>query len=95
MIDRILYNGNICTQDDKKRRATAVAITGGRIVAVGDDDSILDLETAHTIKENLGGHTVIPGLTDAHIHWQWTARSLYEVDVYEVPNKQVAVQRVA
>ncbi|PJF26352.1 MAG: amidohydrolase, partial [Phototrophicales bacterium] len=32
---------------------------------------------------------------DAHIHWQWTARSLYEVDVYEVPNKQVAVQRVA
>lgn len=95
MIDRILYNGNIYTQDDKKRRVSAVAITGGRIVAVGDDDNILDLETANTVKENLGGQTVIPGLTDAHIHWQWTARSLYEVDVYEVPNKHVAVQRVA
>lgn len=95
MIERILYNGNIITQDDKKRRVSAVAIAGGRIVATGDDDSILDLETANTIKENLGGHTVIPGLTDAHIHWQWTARSLHEVDVYEVPNKQVAIQRVA
>ncbi len=95
MIDRILYNGNIITQDDKKRRISAIAIANGRIVACGDDDDMLDLATYHTIKENLGGQTVIPGLVDAHIHWQWTARSLYEVDVYEVPNKQVAISRVA
>lgn len=95
MIERILYNGNIITQDEKEKRASAVAISNGRIIAVGMDDDILELATAGTKKENLEGQTIIPGLIDAHLHWQWTARSLTEVDVFEVPDKQVAVQRVA
>ncbi|RMG74936.1 MAG: amidohydrolase [Chloroflexi bacterium] len=95
MIERILYNGNIITQDDKQKRVSAIAISGGHILAIGMDDDILELATADTKKENLEGQTVIPGLIDAHLHWQWTARSLMEVDVFEVPDKQVALQRVA
>ncbi len=94
MIDRILYNGNIYTQGDDQPNVTALAISGGRVVAYGMDADILPLATENTIKENVGKHTIIPGLTDAHIHWQWTARSLYEVDVFEAPTRHVAVQRV-
>jgi predicted amidohydrolase YtcJ len=95
MIERILINGSIYTQSITMPRATALAISQGRIVAVGSDDDILALATSGTVKQNLEGKAVIPGLTDAHIHWQWTARALQEVDVFEVPNKHVAVQRVA
>lgn len=95
MIDHILYNGNIITLDDHQKKAEALAISGGRIVAVGDDSDILDMATATTIRENLGGKTLIPGLTDAHIHWKWTARTLQEVDLFEVPSRQLALDRVA
>ncbi|MFW5691515.1 MAG: amidohydrolase [Chloroflexota bacterium] len=95
MIDRILYNGNIYTQMADQPNVTALAISGERIVAYGLDEDVLPLEMASTVKENLEKRTVIPGLTDAHLHWQWTARSLHEVDVFEVPTRHVAVQRVA
>ncbi len=95
MVDRILYNGRIITLDTLQPRAEALGISGGRIVAVGEDEDILSLATDGTVRENLGGKTVIPGMTDAHIHWLWTARTLHEVDVFEVPTREMAVQRVA
>jgi len=95
MTDRILYNGNIITHDPKHPRVTALAISGGRVVAAGFDADILELATRHTVRENLRGETVVPGLTDAHIHFSWTARTLREVDVFEAPSKQVIIARVA
>lgn len=95
MIERILYNGNFITLDAQMPRVEAVAISNGRIIAYGYGDDILELATANTVRENLNGKTVIPGLTDAHIHWLWTSRTLQEVDVFEVPSRQMAVQRVA
>lgn len=95
MIETILYNGNIITLSERARYATALAISGGRVVAVGTDDDILHLSRASTVRHNLNGQTVIPGLTDAHLHWQWTARALHEVDVFEAPSKAAALERVA
>ncbi|MEQ8677555.1 MAG: amidohydrolase [Aggregatilineales bacterium] len=95
MIERILYNGHITTLNPPQKRVTALGITHGRIVVAGDDDEVLSYATAGTIKEDLQGHHVIPGLTDAHLHWEWTARALNEVDVFEVPSKEIALERVA
>lgn len=95
MIERILYNGNIITLDDQLPRVSALAISGGRIVAYGSDDDVKPLAMSGARLENLGGKTVLPGLTDAHIHWQGTARALHEVNVFEVPDKQTAAARVA
>ena len=95
LIDRVLYNGHIVTLDNARPPVSALALAGGRIVAFGSDDQILAIAAAGTIRENLDGKTVIPGLTDAHIHWEWTARALHQVNVFEVPNKAVAIERVA
>ena len=95
MIDLILYNGSIVTLDARQPRAAALAICGGRVVAAGDNDELLALAGPATVRENLGGRTVIPGMVDAHIHWQWTAAALNQVDVFEVPDKAIAVERVA
>lgn len=95
MIERILYNGTIVTLDPQRPRAAALAISGGRIVAVGTDTDILPLATRLTKTENLNGKTVIPGLVDAHMHWEMTSNALSDVDVFEVPAKQIAADRVA
>jgi hypothetical protein len=95
MIEHILFNGTIVTHDPDLPRVSAIALSGGRVVAYGNDSDMLALATYGTKRENLGGRLVIPGLTDAHLHWMWTARILREVDVFEIPEKQIAVQRVA
>jgi predicted amidohydrolase YtcJ len=95
LVERILYNANIITQDTKAPRVTALAIAGGRVVATGSDADILALADADSVLHNLGGRTVIPGLTDAHVHWQLTAESLQEVDLFEVPDKATALERIA
>lgn len=95
MIDLILHNGNIITLDAAQPRAAALAICGGRIVAYGDDGEVLELARPGTVRQNLGGRTVIPGMVDAHIHWHWTAVALGQVDVFEVPDRAIAVERVA
>jgi predicted amidohydrolase YtcJ len=94
MIDTILFNGKIITHDPKYPRVSAVAISGGRVVAIGGDAEMVDLAGANAKRENLNGRLVVPGLTDAHLHGMYTARVLRDVDVFEVP-KQVAIDRVA
>ncbi|MBI5960078.1 MAG: amidohydrolase [Chloroflexi bacterium] len=95
MIDQILYNARIYTLNPAQPQASALAIQRRRIVAVGDDDTIRALAGPGTVQTNAGGRTVIPGLIDAHIHWEGVARALYSVNVFEVPTKAEALRRVA
>ena len=64
----ILYNGNIWTVDEAQPRAQAVAITGGRFVAVGSNADVLPLAKTSTRKVDLGFKSVLPGFNDAHAH---------------------------
>src|SRR4029453_2273283 len=64
----VLHNGSFFTVDERQPRARAGAIVGGRFVAVGSDDEVLNLASAATKKIDLGGRTVLPGFIDAHSH---------------------------
>lgn len=66
--DLILYNGNFWTVDPRMPRAQAVAISGGRFLAVGSNDDVLHLASARTRKIDVGQKTVLPGFIDAHTH---------------------------
>ena len=66
--DLILTNGRIATLDKRKPAATAVAIKGGRFVAVGDDKDVLAHQGDKTQVVDLQKRTVIPGLNDSHLH---------------------------
>lgn len=77
----VLYNGNFLTMDQANPRAQAVAIAGGRFIAVGGNDDVLALAGAGTRKVNLEGRTVTPGFIDAHSHPASSGRRhLKEVD---------------
>src|ERR1700741_428346 len=64
----ILKNGKVTTLDTEKPNASAVAITGGRFSAVGDEKDIMKLAGPKTRVIDLGGRRVIPGLMDGHTH---------------------------
>ncbi|MEO1370160.1 MAG: amidohydrolase family protein, partial [Acidobacteriota bacterium] len=67
MADLILYNGKITTMDPDHPAAEAVAVTGGRISAVGAAAELMaNPGAARTI--DLHGQRVIPGLIDSHTH---------------------------
>ncbi len=64
----ILYNANILTVDAAQPRAQAVAIAGGRFLAVGSNDDIRGMAKAGARQIDIGGKTVVPGFIDAHTH---------------------------
>ena len=66
--DLIVYNGKIVTVDSDFSTGQAMAIKGGRILRVGNNDEILQLKTNRTEMLDLGGKMVLPGLIDSHVH---------------------------
>lgn len=94
-MDTILFNGSIITMNPAQPRVSAIAIQFGRIVAAGMDSEITALAGANTIRHNLNGRTVIPGITDAHIHFLGTTGLLHTVDLFDVPSLAEALNRVA
>jgi hypothetical protein len=68
--DLVLHNGLIHTLDSACPIASAVAVKGDRILAVGQDPEITPLAGSNTELIDLGGRPVLPGLFDSHAHLQ-------------------------
>jgi predicted amidohydrolase YtcJ len=66
--DLVLVHGHIITVDAADSIAQAVAVRGGKIIAVGSDQQILALAGKNTQKIDLHGRTATPGLIDSHAH---------------------------
>jgi hypothetical protein len=66
--DLLLRSGRITTLDRTRPNATAVAVSGGLIAAVGTDGEIVPLAGPNTKIVDLAGHRLIPGLNDSHTH---------------------------
>ncbi len=68
MADLILTDARVLTLDTQNTLAEAVAVKDGRIVAVGTNADVLNLQTPETKVVSLGGATLLPGFNDAHCH---------------------------
>ena len=66
--DLVLTGGAVYTMDAARTWAQAVAITGGRIAAVGTDAEMRPHVGPRTEVVNLRGRMVLPGFQDAHVH---------------------------
>jgi predicted amidohydrolase YtcJ len=69
--DLVLYNAQVLTMDRDRPPITvveALAVREGRIMAVGDNDRILRMAGPDTVKVDLDGKAVIPGIVDTHSH---------------------------
>ena len=73
----VLLNGGIHAAGDN---STALAVAGGRVLAMGDDRDIRRLVTPSATVLDCGGRRVIPGIVDAHCHVLATAATSLQVD---------------
>lgn len=90
----ILLNAKIHTLDSSVGTASALAIAGDRIIAVGGDNEIRALADSKSEAIDLKGRAVVPGLTDAHIHFEWYAFLLKNVNA-ETPTPSDCLAQVA
>ncbi len=79
--DTILYNGKICTMRNKSDIVEAIAIKGDKVISTGRDEDILSLSDSKTIKINVGGRLVLPGLIDTHTHLETIAEGMINVNL--------------
>jgi hypothetical protein len=66
--DVVFVNGSVITVDKKDQICEAVAVTGNRIIGVGNSPEIRILVGPETRILDLKGRSLLPGFVDAHCH---------------------------
>ncbi len=89
-----LVNGRIRTLEAVPGEVSALAIQRERISAAGTDDEIMELADTRTEVIDLRGQLVLPGLTDAHCHFEQFARTRTQIDAGQT-SKQRVLEMVA
>ncbi|WP_214322038.1 amidohydrolase family protein [Nonomuraea sediminis] len=95
MTIRVFRNAVIHTGDDTKPLASALAVDGGTLVAVGGEAEVRAAVGGQAELVDLDGVAVLPGLYDAHIHTASFARGLSEVDLRGARSLEEALARIA
>lgn len=74
-----LFLGTVLTMDPARPRATALAVTGGRVSAVGEDAAGSAGPGTRVVE--LGGRALVPGFHDAHVHLAAHGLELSQLDL--------------
>lgn len=91
----MLWGGDVRTMDPSRPTATALAIKGETIIAVGDDAAMRLLAGPRTKYIALEGKTVTPGLVDAHCHLYGLGLDLESINVRALPSAADTAKAVA
>jgi predicted amidohydrolase YtcJ len=93
--DTVLFNGKILTVDKDFSVQQALAIGSGKVLATGTSAAMKKLAGDKAQLIDLGGRTVIPGLTDGHIHGIRAALTFgTEINWIGVPTLKEALERI-
>ncbi len=68
MVPDLILLGRVLTMDAGNPRAGAVAVSGGKITAVGDSAAVMALAGPQTEIIDCQGATVLPGFVESHLH---------------------------
>jgi predicted amidohydrolase YtcJ len=93
--DLVLTGGAVITMDKARPTATAVAIRGDRILAVGGDREIMSWVGPRTRVIRLAGRGVSPGLIDSHAHLFELGSALEAVSLRGAASEEAAAQVAA
>lgn len=91
---KLLYNARIYTQDESRSRASAILIARDRVLGIGEKDELRAIAHGRLQQQDMQGKTILPGLTDAHIHIQQYALGLRKINC-ETDTKEECLRRVA
>src|SRR5712672_7432 len=92
--DTIVAHGKVYTGNNEQPWADAIAIHDGKIIAVGDEGTIIKLRSDATQVIEAGGHLVLPGFVDCHIHFISGSLGLDRVNLAGAKNYSDIQQRL-
>ncbi|HXL78179.1 MAG TPA: amidohydrolase [Candidatus Eisenbacteria bacterium] len=75
-------------------RATALAVEGERIVAVGGDADVRSLVGPTTRVLDAAHGTILPAFNDAHVHFLMASRSLDGLDLFGAQTQEEVADRI-
>ena len=85
--DLVFQNGTVYTVDASRSWASAVAVTGNRIVYVGDDDGSVVFVGPSTRVVDLDGRMLLPGFQDSHVHPLMGGVDMSRIQLHRVYDK--------
>lgn len=95
----ILWHGTILTgaglKEGNPRIVSAMAVSNGKILAVGTDAEIKQLAGPRTRVRDLAGAFVMPGLNDAHVHLGGAGQTKLNVDLTGSQSLDEMLKRIA
>src|ERR671933_1860271 len=94
MAELLIRNANIITLDPRRPRASALAVSGGRITAIGETTEIETTAGDGPVLD-VCGQTVVPGFIDSHVHFTWTGVRPFAVDLSGAQNVADVLDLVA
>jgi len=92
--DLIVINGRLITFDHTRPAASALAVKGGQIIAVGEGADIRDMAGADTRILDAAGNTVLPGFIDSHVHLFGGSVELDYLDLYGIAGIDALAEKV-
>src|SRR2546426_291313 len=92
--DLLIVNAAVHTMDETQPTATAIAVSGNRIVAVGATDELQPYAGPKTRIINAQGRNVFPGFNDAHVHFLMGGFSLSNVDLRDAQSTGEMARRL-
>jgi hypothetical protein len=93
--DLVLINGNVRTLDRSAPLAEALAVSGGKITAVGSNPQIRKLIGERTRVIDAKGRLVLPGFNDAHVHFAAIGNKFSSIDLRKVRTAEEMAARFA
>ncbi len=92
--DLVVTNANIRTMDAKRTIARSMAVTAGRIIAIGSDADTKKLMGPGTRVVDAKGRLVLPGFNDAHVHFIPTGHQLSQINLRDAKTPEEFVRRI-
>ena len=92
--DLIVINGKLVTMADRPQPATALAIAGGRILAVGATAEIRALAGLRTRIVDAAGASVLPGFVESHMHLFAGAAELDHLQLHGVVGRDAMAKAI-
>jgi len=92
--DLVVINANIHTMDANRTIAQSIAVSGGKIIAVGTNADTKSLIGPNTRVIDANGKLILPGFNDAHVHFLETGAQLSSVDLRSAKSPEEFVQRI-
>ncbi len=95
VVDLIIHNANVYTVDSKNPKASAIAVSKGKIVFIGDSKEAIAMKNPDTKVIDAKKNFVMPGFIEGHGHFSGLGFSLINLNLLATKNWQDIVDSVA